>query len=384
MPANAQTGERVTAILEDLVRIDSVNPAFGGPAGGEARAAAYIGSFCEGLGLEVSYEEVLPGRPNVVARYGAGENQPLLVFEGHLDTVNAGPMSDAFIPAVENGKLYGRGACDAKGGIAAALAALERLVAIENLGINLELVGAVDEEVGFQGVLAYVATASQRGTAIVIEPTSLVPVIAHAGVLRGRLRTTGVAAHSSRPERGENAIDKLTDALPPIRRWALDRKPNRHDLTGATAFSVTTIRGGDAINVIPHECVVEFDWRLHPSDDPTHALADLTTFLKESTPMVEVSDVLLQDRGLETAPDALIVHAAKEACRRVTGSSHVIGVPWGSDASKFARQGDWQAIVLGPGSIEQAHTANEWIEIDEVVMASDLYVEIALQCAERV
>ena len=384
MPASAQTGERVTAVLEDLVRIDSVNPAFGGPTGGEARAAAYIGSFCEGLGLEVSYHEVLPGRPNVVAKYGAGENHPLLVFEGHLDTVNAGPMSDAFRPSVDKGRLYGRGACDAKGGIAAALAALERLVAIEDLPINLELVGAVDEEVGFQGVLAYVANASQGGAAVVIEPTSLVPVIAHAGVLRGRLRTSGVAAHSSRPERGENAIDKLTGSLPGIRGWASARKPNVHGLTGATSFSVTTIRGGDAINVIPHECVAEFDWRLHPADDPTRALVDLTNFLQESFPAVEVSDVLLQDRGLETAPDAVIVHAAEEACRRVTGSTGVIGVPWGSDASKFARHGDWHAIVLGPGSIEQAHTADEWIDIDEVVMASDLYVEVALQFAEMV
>jgi acetylornithine deacetylase len=382
MPASAQTRKRVTALLEDLVRIESVNPAFGGPPGGEARAAAYIGAFCEGLGLEVSYHDALPGRPNVVAKYGGDQDQPLLVFEGHLYTVNAGAMPDAFTPSLDEGKLYGRGACDVKGGIAAALAALECLVAREDLRINIEFVGAVDEEVGFQGVLAYVANAPRSGAAVVLEPTSLVPVIAHAGVLRGRLCASGIAAHSSRPERGENAIDKLTDALTGIRGWALTRTPNVHDLTGQTAFSVTTIRGGEAINVIPHECVAEFDWRLHPADDPARALTDLTDVLEGSFPAVEVSEVLLQDRGLETSPDATIVHAAKEACRRVTGATGVLGAPWGSDASKFTRGGDWQAIVLGPGSVEQAHTAREWVDVDEVATACDLYVEVALQYAE--
>ncbi len=375
--------ERVVSLLRDLVCIDSVSPTMGGPAGGEARMAEYLGAYCSKLGFDVTYQEALPGRPNVIATLSRGEGLPRLVFEGHLDTVSAGGMTNPFNATIRGGRIYGRGACDTKGGIASCLLALERLAALDELPLEVEFLGAADEEIGFQGVLAYLAGATEGGAAVVIEPTSLVPVVAHAGVLRGSLRSTGVAVHSSIPTLGENAIDKLVGSLSAVEAWARARQPNHHELTGSTSFSITTIRGGEAINIIPRECVAEFDWRLHPTEDPTVALDDLTSFLRHACPAVEVGEVLLQDTGLNTAANARVVTAAQAACKSVTGNPSVVGVGWGSDASKFARHSGWEAIVLGPGSIAQAHADDEWIDLDEVVSASELYFALALELAQR-
>jgi acetylornithine deacetylase len=341
--------------------------------------AKYLGGFLEERGFGVAYQDVLPGRPNVIAKLNHGSGLPRLVFEGHLDTVGVDGVDDPFKAILKGGRVHGRGACDVKGGIASCMLALESLAAIHDLPLNIEFVGAADEEVGFQGVLAYLAGQVEGGAAVVIEPTSLVPVAAHAGVLRGRLRSTGVSVHSSMPTLGENAIDKMVASLATVEAWARTRVPNNHELTGSTAFSVTTIRGGQAINIIPRECFAEFDWRLSPDDDPAAALSDLTAFLHSSCRGIEVSEVLLQDTGLNTTPTARILKAAQAACMRITGHSTPTGVGWGSDASKFGRQQGWEAIVLGPGSVEQAHTNDEWIDVEELVLASELYTAVALE-----
>ena len=361
--------ERVAQIASELVAISSVNPALGGSAGGEARVAERIGELCRAIGCEVLFEEVLPGRPNVIASLHRDDAYLTLVIEGHTDTVG-GTSAE---PRMEGGRLFGRGACDTKGGIAAALHALEWLAAFD-IRLNVHFVGTVDEEVGFAGVTHYVQNHPRADAAIVLEPTSLVPVVAHAGVLRGELRAEGRAAHSATPELGENAIAALVEAVPGIVAWAEQREPNQHELCGRTSFSVTTIRGGSGINTIPSECVAEFDWRLHPSDDPESARAALVEQLVESG--VSLAPVSLADGGLDLDLNEPLVSAAKAVCGRVTG------LRAGTDASKFARAGT-PAIVLGPGSLVQAHTADEWIEIEEIARAAELYVELCLAFAEQ-
>ena len=163
------------------------------------------------IGCEVVFEEVLPGRPNVIASLHRDDAYPTLVIEGHTDTVG-GPSAE---PRIDGGRLVGRGACDTKGGIAAALHALERLAAID-IRLNVHFVGTVDEEVGFAGVTHYVQNHPRADAAIVLEPTSLVPVVAHAGVLRGELRAEGRAAAQRDAELGENAITALVEAIPGI------------------------------------------------------------------------------------------------------------------------------------------------------------------------
>jgi succinyl-diaminopimelate desuccinylase len=357
---------RVAEIASELVAITSINPALGGPAGGEARVAERIGELCAAIGCEVAFEEVLPGRPNVIASLHRDDAYPTLVIEGHTDTVG-GPSVE---PRIDGGRLVGRGSCDVKGGIAAAMHALERLAAID-VRLNVRFVGAVDEEVGFAGATHYVRQHPHADAAIVIEPTSLVPVVAHAGVLRGELRVEGRAAHSATPELGENAITALVEAIPGIASWAEQREPSEHELCGRTSFSVTMISGGSGINTIPAECVAQFDWRLHPSDDPESACAELVAHLAQSAPRVALASVSLADGGLDLDLDQPLVAAARAACGRVAG------LRAGTDASKFARAGT-PAIVLGPGSLAQAHTAEEWIELEEIARAAELYVELCL------
>jgi acetylornithine deacetylase len=361
--------ERVTEIAADLVAITSVNPSLGGPPDGERRVAEYIGALCGAIGCEVVFDEVLPRRPNVLASLHRGDAFPTLVIEGHTDTV-AAPSDELLTPKAVDGRLVGRGSCDTKGGIAAAVHALERLAAID-LDLNVHLLGSVDEEVAFQGVTHYLRNHPHADAAVVIEPTSLVPVVAHAGVLRGELHAEGRATHSATPELGDNAITNLADALPALRSWAEAREPNAHDLCGRTSFSVTTIRGGTGINTIPAACVAGFDWRLHPADDPDAARTALADYLAAHVPRVSLGAVSLKDEGLDLDPG----HPLAVAARAATGGSSVAGLRAGTDASKFARAGV-PAVVLGPGSLDQAHTDDEWIELDEIARAAEIYVEL--------
>ena len=368
---------RVAQTASELVAITSVNPALGGPSGGEARVAERIGELCRAIGCEVTFEEVLPGRPNVIASLDRDDAYPTLVIEGHTDTV-AAPL-ELLTPRIDGGRLVGRGACDTKGGIAAAMHALERLTAID-VRLNVRFVATVDEEVAFRGVTHYLLHHPRADAAIVIEPTSLVPVVAHGGVIRGELRAEGLAVHSATPELGENAITALAEAIPGIALWAEQRGPSEHELCGRTSFSVTTIRGGSGINTIPADCVAGFDWRLHPSDDAESARVELTAHLAESAPRVSLATVFLQDGGLDLDLGEPLVAAVCAASARITGIGQVSGLRADTDASKFARAGV-PAIVLGPGSLAQAHTAGEWVEIEEMARAAELYAGVCLEFA---
>jgi acetylornithine deacetylase/succinyl-diaminopimelate desuccinylase-like protein len=372
---------RVGDIASNLVAINSVNPSLGGPSDGEAQVAEYIRSFCDGLGLTVEVEEVLAGRPNVIASVQRGESFPTLVIEGHLDTVGAGDMADAFSPLVSNGRLRARGACDTKGGIAGALHAFEHLAQMDDIPLNVEFLGSVDEEVAFQGVLDYLSRRRSASAAIVIEPTSLIPVVAHSGLLRGELRAVGRAGHSATPAAGDNAITRMRNCLPGLELWAHERQPNSHLLTGRTSFSVTMISGGTEINIIPAECSAWFDWRLHPADDPSRACDDLKAYLDSNTESITVA-ISLEDFGLDTSLAEPLVAAALSASHRATGQTEAVGTRAGTDASKFSRLGGIPSVVLGPGSINQAHSVDEWVELEELALAAEMYVDICRTFAQ--
>ena len=167
---------------------------------------------------------------------------------------------------------------------------------------------------------------------------------------------------------------------PAVKQWAEEREPRAHALVGETTFSITMVEGGTGINTIPAECVAQFDWRLHPADDPEGARSDLLRHLEASSPL-ELSKVLLFDWGLDTDPAEPVVLAARKAARRATGVEAVGGIRGGTDASKFSRAGV-PAVVFGPGSIAQAHTANEWIDLEEVARAVDAIVALCEALAE--
>jgi acetylornithine deacetylase len=285
---------------------------------------------------------------------------------------------------VRAGRLYGRGACDAKGQLAAMLWAMHRLKAAgEELGANVVLVAAMDEEHTFRGALAMVEDRMQANGAMVGEPTRLQAVIAHKGVVRWVLRVRGRAAHTSRPEQGVNAIMGMAGVLAALQdSWARTLTVE-HPLLGRGTATVTSIHAGVAPNVVPDTCEATIDRRLLPGEDPADALRACDAVLDELRATgpawtVERAEAFVCDYALETEPGAPIVQAALEAIRRVNGQTAApIGVPYGTDASKLSRLGGIPCVVLGAGDIAQAHTADEYLDLDQLAQAAAIYEETA-------
>jgi len=238
----------------------------------------------------------------------------------------------------------------------------------------------MDEEHTFKGALALAR--DTKATAVVVsEPTDLAVIRAHNGLARFRIHVTGVAAHSSKPELGVNAISKMarivTAIEDEIETSYVDR---RHPLTGAPRLNIGVISGGVQINFVPDHCVIEVDRRVIPGEDPlgtVQPFRDLLARLASEDPTLDVQleDPFLLDTSMETPEDSDIIRVASAASEATIGSSTVDGVPYGTDASKFTAIGI-PSIVLGPGSIDQAHAAVEWVECQQVLDVTDIYTEI--------
>ncbi len=376
--------QRVIELLSQLVAIDSVNPSVEGSGRGEAELASFLAGFFRQLGLEVSTQEALPGRPNVLARWRGGRSDRTLLFQSHLDTVTASNMPDGLQPRLEAGRLHGRGACDVKGATAAFLHSLELLAPDRGqLPADILYLGAVDEEVGFTGSRFFMEQGGRADAAVVFEPTGLQPVIAHKGALRVRLVTHGRSAHTARPDLGENAIYQMVELIRALRERVEARLPERqHPLCGPATLSVSRIFGGLQLNIVPPECYIDIDWRTLPSDTPEQVLEHLNNFLAElnrEQPGIhgEVDTVLRSYQGLDTPTDAPIARTALEACRAITGQAEPAGAPYGTDASELAPA--IPCVVLGPGEIAQAHTSDEWVEVEQVAQAAEVYAELAMR-----
>lgn len=344
-----------------------------------------MASFADRLGLEVDVQEVLPGRPNVIVRLEPPQARRSLLLEAHTDTVAASPGQQGRAPRIAGGRVHGRGACDVKGGLAAALHALELLAGIgDSLETRVELLAAVDEEAGYAGIAHYLAgDRAHADGAIVIEPTDLEIVVAHKGCVRIVLETRGLAAHTAVPERGRNAIDDMFDVLRTLQDWHRERlNALAHPFCSGTLLTVSEISGGVAINVVPDRCTASIDYRTLPDEDPEAVVREIEALLERLSggggPTCTIREIIITDWGLDTPTDAGIVESACTASRATLGHARVAGAPYGSDASKLARRAGIPTIVLGPGSIVQAHGDDEWISIDDVVKASELYARVAL------
>jgi acetylornithine deacetylase/succinyl-diaminopimelate desuccinylase-like protein len=353
------------ALLGEFIRIPSVNPE--GEPGveepGEARLAARLKTLLSGLGAEVSLREVLPGRPNVVAQFPTDRpGKPRLLLAPHTDTVSVVGMTiDPFSGELRDGKVWGRGASDTKGPMAAMLCALARCHDIlPELGHEIWFAGLMGEESGQHGAKALAAEAS-FDFVIAGEPTDLKTVHAHKGSLWVTLTARGRAVHASAPERGENAIYAMTTAIESIRSQVIPEiSKNEHPLLGRTTLSVGTIRGGSKTNIVPDHCEATIDIRLIPGEDPRR----LIDFIRKAAPGVEV--VHLGSAPLFTDPDHPMIWKL---------SSHgatPVGAPWFCDAAVFAEKG-MPAVALGPGSIAQAHTADEWISVQDLEAGAQFF-----------
>lgn len=369
-----------TQLLRDLVSLPSVNPmgrALSGPEVYEHRVSAYLEDFFRGLGVTCQRQLVAPLRDNVVARTDFAGARRTILWEVHQDTVPVDQMTiDPFGAKVEDGRLYGRGACDVKGGMAAMLAAFARLVRERPAtAANVILACTVDEEHTFTGVTHLVGSGLRADMAIVAEPTKMQIVKAHKGVVRWRVRAPGRACHSSTPEQGVNAIYRMARLLTAIERFAEQLRASRVDpLLGPATLSVGRIDGGVSANTVPDSCHIEIDRRLVGGEDPQGAPRDLDAFLRSADGIdfpFETEAAWLFCPALSSTGAEGLVARLGAALDSVQGRHDVCTVPYGTDASTIAAAGI-PAVVFGPGDIAQAHTRDEWIALDEVARAAEV------------
>lgn len=380
----ANQPELVT-LLADLVAIESVNPGYKGGERGEVAVGEYAADYLRGLGIEPEFQPVLPGRPNVLGQLG-GVPGACLIFEAHMDTVTPDPMPDAFTPLVREGRLYGRGACDDKASLAAMLYALKLLKEhAAGQHATVLLAAVVDEEVAYRGVLRLAESRPAAQGAVVGEPTNLVPVIAHKGVVRFRIRTRGRAVHTSRMQEGINAIYQMVEVIHALREQVEPRLPARAlPRLGAPTLCVSVIHGGLQVNMVPDECVIEIDRRTVPGETPEQVLGEIDAVLdavrkREPSYRIERLAPDLLDYALDTPRGAKIAQVARKACETIRGETEFGTAPYGSDASKLSELAHIPSIVLGPGDIAQAHTGDEWVEIMQVVQAAEIYAQLAVE-----
>ncbi len=386
-------------ILKTLVSIPSVNPMgrdLSGPEYFETRVSDWLCEFFADRKIAFERIEVVEGRSNVIARVDAGSDRPTIILDAHQDTVPIDGMTiDPFDPVVRDGKIYGRGACDVKGGMAAMLFTVARLAEERPPGAaNVIISCTCDEESNVQGItdLVRLWTDEDRHSpliptrpdlALVAEPTLLDIVVAHRGATRWKIRTSGRACHSSQPEQGVNAIYRMARVVSALEDYAagLADRVTPHPLCGNATLSVGLVNGGVSVNTVPDECLIEVDRRVIPGEDGAGVMQDVREHLEQNVDVPFeflppwLVGIPLPDEGNQEWAEQLQAHIAE-----IAGPHELVGVPYGTHASRFAASGV-PGIVCGPGSIDQAHTKDEWLDVAELQQAAEIYYRF---CANAV
>ena len=358
---------RVVEILQSLIRLPSVNPdgAPESPVSGEKRVAEWVGNFLERAGASVVMDEVLPGRPNVFGHFAGGGEKPRVLLAPHTDTVDVeGMVVDPFGGELRDGRIYGRGASDTKGTMAAMLAALEELGAerLAGAGSAVSFVGLIGEETGQHGSRHLARHhGGEYVFALVGEPTSCGIVHTHKGCSWVTLETRGVACHGSTPELGRSAILEMVPVLQALTAGLAGRFRSGefdHAVLGSPTLNIGTIHGGTRPNIVPGRCVIDLDIRETPA---LHRYGVLKV-LEEWVEGEGLAGVVTVHGSPGCAP--LDTPADNPYVQKLAGlGAPLIGAPWFCDAAWLAGEGGIPSVAAGPGSIAQAHTADEFIEV---------------------
>jgi acetylornithine deacetylase/succinyl-diaminopimelate desuccinylase-like protein len=393
----------VTQLVE-LIGIPSVNP-MGGHANSDVHYEHRMTDFLEkwfddrGMPTErhvaVPATDTAPVREVLIAGFSehAVAKRPLIMLEAHQDTVpTTGMTIDPFDAVVRGGRVYGRGACDVKGSLACLLAVAQRLRQLCTTDRPAVVFAfSVNEEHGFDGArkLQQIWSSGQsallRGApdaVVVSEPTQLDVVVAHKGVVRWRCRTHGSAAHSSNPTAGVNAIYRMAAVVSGLQQFQetiLSRRPP-HSLVGSPSLSVGTIHGGISANTIPDSCVIEIDRRLLPDESPTGARQEIIDWLGQrvDASWLEQEPPFITSPGLGHDANGELADVLLGTVQEEHPSAQLAGVPFGTDAA-YLSLGAVPTVVFGPGSIAQAHTADEWIQIEELERAVEILTSFVRQ-----
>lgn len=375
--------KEVITLLGDLISINSVNPLEDTSRQGEKKLAFYVRDYLKNIGIQSSLQWVLSERPNVIGILEGVKEGKGFVLEAHMDTVKSDNMTiDPFLPRIKEGKMFGRGACDDKGSLTAMLLAMKLLKEKKiPLKGRVYLAAVIDEEYKYRGVSHLLDNGFRADAGIVGEPTNLDIIIAHKGALRWRIVTKGIACHSSEPEKGKNAIYSMTQVINILQKRLIPAYKKRlHPLVGSPTLSINTIQGGTQINIVPDRCFVEIDRRIIPGEDYKNVLKEIDRVLNElrgENPLlrIEREEPYVASPPMQVSESERVVKALFQSIKDNIGSEpKVRGGKFDSDAGKFVAQGI-PTPVFGPGSMLQAHSKDEWVEIREVMQAAEIIAQ---------
>jgi acetylornithine deacetylase/succinyl-diaminopimelate desuccinylase-like protein len=372
------TGQQAADWLSRIVQIPSVNPAYAGPRAGtpgEARLAAQVAEWFRLFGAEVFTEDVHPNRPNTYAIW-RGRSARWAALDVHLDTVGVEQMpDDPFSGRIGDGRVYGRGAADTKASLGVALALLEEMQHKQQTpGPNLLLVATADEERGSRGAPNFAAWVRARGIALdqllVAEPTLCAPVCGHRGQVRLAFEIEGVATHSSQPHLGKNAISAAARLVLAIdaEYERLQAMPWKNRL-GAPVLSATTIQGGRGTNVIPDRCVLNMDRRVVDGERLEEVRDGLLEMARQHCPLPFQAEVTSFKNAFSQSPETPWVR------QMAVWSGQEPGIaPYCTNAHAYNGLAQ-ECLVMGPGSIDQAHGSEEWVAISELKKMADILAQ---------
>jgi len=378
-------------LLSRMVGFNTVNRINQGVPSVEEELAQYLESVAVARGLETQRLAIETGGFNLLVTRQVDSHSPWIMFESHMDTVTVEGMTvDPFAARIVDGKMFGRGACDTKGTGAAMLWSMSELARENRLGTNTALLFTIDEEVSKTGIRAFakkqLPDLGWRPAGVIVgEPTQLRLVVANNGVVRWQIRTRGVASHSSDPSRGRSAISAMMKVVSAIESDYIPNLQASHPLVGQAQASVNVIQGGAQINVIPEQCNIWIDRRVVPgevADDVIPAVESVLENIRRDDPSLEYEMHSVQvDAPLDPELGKPFAQAVGQVLKDNGYSDKCEGVPYGTDASNLANVGI-PSVVLGPGNIAQAHTADEFLELEQFDEGIRIYSQLMAQPAK--
>jgi acetylornithine deacetylase len=373
-PALPYTPADVEALLAQLVAIDSVNPALVPGGAGEAEIARFVAGWAEEAGLAVEIMEPVAGRPSAVATARGKGGGRSLMLNAHLDTVGVAGMDAPHEPRVRDGRLYGRGSYDMKGGLAACMLATAGAAGAGLRG-DVLLTAVSDEEHSSIGVQA-VLERFEADACVVTEPTSLRVCVAHKGFAWWRITAHGRAAHGSRPDLGSDAIARMGPVLTGLAELDRSLEDRSHPLVGRASVHASLIDGGQELSSYPERCTLEVERRTLPGEGHESVTQELRRLLDGGAPDVLEGDVTLVREPFEVGRDEAIVSLVRERATEILSREpETVGHTAWMDAA-FTQTAGIPTVVFGPHGAG-AHEVEEWVDIGSVEACAQILLATA-------
>jgi acetylornithine deacetylase len=372
-------------LLAELVRIPSVNQFITGKKEAEAGVASFLKDFASGIGFDARLLAVAGCAPDLLITKEFKKGAPWLMFAAHMDTVSAEGMDFGPFSGLEkDGRIFGRGACDDKGCIAASMWALKEIAEQGGSKTNIAILCTVDEEQQRHGATAFsnthfAALGFKPAGVIVAEPTSLKPIVAHAGIGHFSIKTSGIAAHASTPSKGRSAIKDMVRVIDALEKGYISRLSATDPLCGKAQCSINMIHGGRQVNAIPDECIIQVDRRVMPGEDAASIIPGVEKVLDElrqADPSLKVQVLPgFTDRPLKQDLNHPFIKKVLGCIGGMGLDAAPKGAAFATDAGELSRTIP-ACVVLGPGDDSLAHTAKESIAAGEIESGVRLYKKL--------